>query len=141
MSNTSKQFDLSAQELDAIKRRAELRNKLKHEFNKINSNPFRGAYGIQIVSEIWFQSTISFNFSFLWMDGICFLFFSHQDDPAINRYTAALQYRNQSMKLGFGTFFKFFGIAIAPILIFGYVYGNKWVSTHFWSISVNFLIN
>ena len=50
MPDTSKQFDLPASELELIKRRAELRSKLKHEFNKINSNPFRAAYGVQIVN-------------------------------------------------------------------------------------------
>jgi hypothetical protein len=44
------QFDLSKEELDKIKRRAELRNQLKKEFNKKAGNPFRGAYGVMIVS-------------------------------------------------------------------------------------------
>lgn len=47
--DTSKQYDVSKNELNRIQRRAELRNKLKMEFNKKAANPFRGAFGQTIV--------------------------------------------------------------------------------------------
>ena len=44
------QFDTSRAELDRVARRAAIRRQLKAEFNRINDNPYRHVYNVEIVS-------------------------------------------------------------------------------------------
>ena len=44
------QFHESPEELDKIRRRAEIRRKLKSEFNRLNYNPYKIASHVEVVS-------------------------------------------------------------------------------------------
>ena len=46
-----KQFHESAEEIDRIRRRKEIRQKLKAEFNRLHYNPYKLAAHVEIVNQ------------------------------------------------------------------------------------------
>ena len=91
----SKMFDESPEELDKMRRRYELRQKLKTEFNRFYYNPYNSAYGVAYV------------------------------DPQFERYYAARFYRLEYWKPTFGTFIHFVATLIIPFLILNRFFQNE----------------
>ena len=48
--DTSRTVDISFEELDKIKRRADIRRNLQNEFNRVIYNPYRQVYRVHFVS-------------------------------------------------------------------------------------------
>lgn len=56
--DTSKVYDVSPEEMDRIKRRAEIRARLKAEFNRQYYNPYRQVYQAELVCSTYERMTI-----------------------------------------------------------------------------------
>ena len=59
---SSRMFDETPEELDRIRRRADLRQKLKIDFNRFKYNPYSSAYGVAYVSKLIYFPLIFVNY-------------------------------------------------------------------------------
>ncbi|RWS04515.1 hypothetical protein B4U79_04276 [Dinothrombium tinctorium] len=82
------QYDLSPYELDKIRRRREIRERLRHEFNKKYFNPYNSAYRVV------------------------------PTDPMVQRFMAARVSFYDYWKPSWRSFFQWFGLQVAPVIVF-----------------------
>jgi hypothetical protein len=88
------QYDVSAAEMDRMKRRAEIRTKLQAEFNRMTYNPYRMVHRIEML------------------------------DPAVQRFMAAHVARFDYWKPDWKSFWIYLGTHFVPIALFAWVLGN-----------------
>ncbi|CAG2180789.1 unnamed protein product, partial [Oppiella nova] len=79
------QYHESAAEMDRIRRRHEIRRRLKTEYNRLNYNPYKCAAHVEIL------------------------------DPSVQRFMAMRASMYQYWKPSWGSFAAFMGTAILPI--------------------------
>ncbi|XP_053202746.1 uncharacterized protein LOC128387565 [Panonychus citri] len=85
--NSSKMFDEAPEELEKMKRRNEIRQKLKLDFNRFQYNPYSSAYGIAYV------------------------------DPQFERFNSAKYFRLDYWKPTLATFIVFAGTIFFPYFL------------------------